>query len=155
MCGWGICCTFVRPTRLIPHPFGARSQSSSRVTWTIDKINENMITNTQLQLQLHALSQLNNRIFSQQNLMRVYAQHEHELERNTLFTYAEMTVSPSDNAIQGLLAQIHLLIAGTDELRSVGSSGLLELIAENLKVNAVCCVELEPGGGQRACDNGR
>lgn len=94
-----------------------------------------MIANTQLQLQLHSLSQLNHRIFSQQNLMRVYAQHEHELERNTLLTYAEMTVSPSANSIQSLLEQIHLLIAGTDELKSVGSTGLLELIADNLKVN--------------------
>lgn len=99
-----------------------------------------MISNTQLQLQLHSLSQLNHRIFSQQNLMRVYAQHEHELERNTLLAYAEMTVSPNTNSIQSLLEQIHLLIAGTDELKSVGSTGLLELIADNLKVNG----ELEP-----------
>lgn len=110
-------------------------QSSSRVTWTIDKINENMITNTQLQLQLHELSGLINRVFSQQNLMRVYAQHEHELERNTLQTYAELTVSPSDNAIQGLLERIHLLITGSADLRTVGSNGLLPLIASHLQVN--------------------
>lgn len=113
---------------------GLSLQSSSRVTWTIDKINEDMITNTQLQLQLRELNRDLNRVFSQQNLMRAYAQHEHQLEKTTLLTYAEMVVSPGETSIQSLLERIHLLVTGSSDLKTLGSRGLLELIADNLKV---------------------
>lgn len=112
-------------------------QSSSRVTWTIDKINENMITNTQLQLQLHELSDLINRVATQQNLMRTFAEHEPDLNNQTMMNFADWTVSPNDNAIQGLLERLHLLITGSADLKAVGSTGLLELIANNLQVS-VC-----------------
>lgn len=115
-----------------------QTQSSSRVTWTIDKINENMIQNTQLQLQLHDLSILVNRVFSQQNLMRVFSQNVNTLERDTLMEYAKLTVSPSDTSIQGLLERIHLLISGSSDLKSVGNVGMLELIAANLQVIMLC-----------------
>lgn len=96
-----------------------------------------MITNTQLQLQLHELRELINRVSTQQTLMRTFAEHETDLNNNTIVNFAEWTVSPNDNAIQGLLERIHLLITGSDDLKAVGSTGLLELIANNLKVSAV------------------
>lgn len=105
-----------------------------------------MITNTQLQLQLRELNRDLNRVFSQQNLMRAYAQHEHALEKQTLLTYAEMVVSPGDTSIQSLLERIHLLITGSSELRALGATGLLELIAINLKVSGTIrceCVSLD------------
>lgn len=93
-----------------------------------------MLKNTQLQLGLHELSDLVNRISSQQNLMTTFAQHTDDLERSTLQNFADWTVSPSNFAIQGLLDRIHLLMTGSPDLKTIGNSGLLYLIANNLQV---------------------
>lgn len=114
-------------------PNYSQIQTSSQVTWTIDKITQNMITNTQLRLQLEELRNFIDRVSTQYSRMKTFSEHE-DLENNTLISYAEWTVSPSDNAIRGLLDRLHLLIAGNQDLKAVGSNGLLEMIANNLQV---------------------
>lgn len=111
-----------------------QKQATSQVTWTIEKINENTITNTQLQLGLHELGDLMNRISIQQNLFRLYAEHQDDLEHSTLEKFALGTVSSDSNSIQTLLDRIHLLIIGSQDLASVGNTGLLYSITNNLQV---------------------
>ena len=105
------------------------------MSWSIQKINENMVTNTQLQLGLHELADLMNRISSQQNTMSAFADNIDYLEKSTLISFAEWTVNPSNLAIQGLLDRIDLLMTGSPDLATIGNQGILYLIADNLKVN--------------------
>lgn len=69
--------------------------------------------------------------------MRTFAEHQPDLNNNTIINFADWTVSPNDNAIQGLLERLHLLITGSKDLKAVGSTGLLELIANNLMVSRI------------------
>lgn len=96
-----------------------------------------MQSNTQLLLGLHELSDLINRISTQNSLMRTFSENYVDLENSTLFNFAEWTVSPSSLAIQGLLDRMHLLMTGTQDLSTVGSKGVLYMIADNLQVNCV------------------
>lgn len=114
----------------------AEFSASSSAVWTIEKINENQNLNTQLQLNLHELGDLINRIATQQNLMRTFAEHTNDLEHSTLENFVLWIVSPGNNAIQGLLDRIHLLVTGSPDLKAIGSNGVLQLINNYLEVSA-------------------
>lgn len=118
------------------------AQSLSIATWTIESINQQMQSNTQLLLGLHELSDLINRISTQNSLMRTFSENYGDLENSTLFNFAEWTVSPSSLAIQGLLDRTHLLMTGTQDLSTVGSKGVLYMIADNLQVTIVFLNEI-------------
>lgn len=113
----------------------AEFESSATAVWTIEKINENQHLNTQLQLSLHELGDLINRIATQQNLMRAFADNTNDLEHSTLENFAQWIVAPGNNAVQGILDRIHLLITGAPDLKAIGSSGVLMLINDYLKVS--------------------
>lgn len=66
--------------------------------------------------------------------MRAFAEHTNDLEHTTLENFALWIVSPGNNAIQGLLDRVHLLLTGSPDLAAVGSNGVLYLINNNLQV---------------------
>lgn len=103
-------------------------------SWTIDSINAYAGRNTKLELMLHELSDLMNRIASQAKMLRYYLDHQDEVEKVTLETTAKWIISPNIGAVQGLLNRIHLLVTGTNDLKYFGKASILELLNEELKV---------------------
>jgi hypothetical protein len=112
-----------------------RTQILNSATWTIETINSYMKLNTKLELTLHELSGLMNRITAQELTMRDFTEHQDTLERSTLEDFATMTVSASSIAIQGLLDRIHLLVTGAPDFQTFGNNGILKLIAADLDVS--------------------
>lgn len=105
--------------------------------WTIDSISAHMGRNTKLELMLHELGDLMNRIAAQAKMLRSYLDHQDELEPVTLETTAKWIISPNIGAVQGVLNRIHLLVTGSDDLRYFGKINVLELLSEELKVSRV------------------
>lgn len=69
--------------------------------------------------------------------MRAFAEHTNDLEHSTLENFVLWIVSPGNNAVQGLLDRVHLLLTGSPDLASVGSNGVLYLINNNLQVQKI------------------
>lgn len=104
------------------------------MTWSIEKITNNIFTNTKLELNLHELSDLMNRIRTRHKELRTFAHNSNDLEQITLQEFAQWTISHDTMAIQGLLDRIHLLVTGSDELRNLGNIGTFELLSNSLEV---------------------
>jgi hypothetical protein len=94
-----------------------------------------MKLNTKLELTLHELSGLMNRIAAQELTMRDFTEHQDTLEKATLEDFATLTVSASSIAIQGLLDRIHLLVTGAPDFQTFGNNGILKLISADLEVS--------------------
>lgn len=107
---------------------------TNAAAWTIDSINAFMRSNTKLELMLHELADLCNRIAAQARMLRSYTDHQDEVERVTLETAAQWIVSPNIGAVQGLLNRIHLLVTGTNDLKYFGKTSILQLLNEELQV---------------------
>lgn len=105
--------------------------------FTIEKIEDFVKSNTKLELQIHELTDMMNRITVHDNVMREYSLNLKTLEQNTIVNFAEFIVSPNSIGVQALLDRIHLLMTGTADLRSIGSTGLFNLIGKNMQVSSI------------------
>lgn len=92
-----------------------------------------MTTSTKLELALHDLSVLMNRIRSQHKMMRAFAKNHNDLEQVTLEHFVQATVS--HDGIGDVMEHIHSLVVGSDDLKNLGNVGVLTLLANNFEVN--------------------
>lgn len=110
------------------------NQMKNTASWTIESIREYMKSNTKLDLAVHELMDLMNRIAAQSRMLRHYTEHREELEQITLETTATWIVSPNIGAVQGILNRIHLLVTGSSDLKYFGKNSLLEMLVDELQV---------------------
>lgn len=113
------------------------NQMKNTASWTIESIKEHMKANTKLDLAVHELMDLMNRIAAQSKMLRHYTEHREELEQVTLETTATWIVSPNIGAVQGILNRIHLLVTGSADLKYFGKNSLLEMLVEELEVRGI------------------
>lgn len=111
------------------------TQLINSATWTIDSVNAYTKRNTKLELVLHELADLMNRISAQSKMLKYYIEHQDELEQSTLETTAKWIISPNIGAVQGLLNRIHLLVAGSSDLQYLGKSSVLQMLSDELQVS--------------------
>lgn len=104
-------------------------------SWTVESIGNYVAANTKLELNLHELADLLNRIKTQEKVMRSFVSNYNDLERSTLQEFALWTTGPDTMAVQGLLDRIHVLVIGSAELENFGNVGVLQMLANNLEVN--------------------
>ncbi|KAH9634565.1 hypothetical protein HF086_006190 [Spodoptera exigua] len=87
---------------------------------------------TRLELRLHEMSDLLNRVAWSNRQMREYVGLQEELERSTLQDFAEWCVSHDPGALPGLLERVHALVVPPH--KNLLGRGLLQLIMDDLKV---------------------
>lgn len=103
-------------------------------SWTIDSITRFVGENTKLELELHDLADLVNRINTQDAKMQSYVSNYHDLERFTLESFAHWISAQDTTSVQGLLDRIHLLTIGSSDFNNLGNVGVLQLLAERMEV---------------------
>lgn len=109
-------------------------------TWSIESISDSVAANTKLELHLHELTDLLNRIRSQDRVMRSFLNNHNDLEQRTLEKFAEWTVAHDTAAVQGLLDRIHVLVVGSVDLENFGSVGILQLLDHHMEVNSMLII---------------
>lgn len=102
--------------------------------YTIESINKHVVDSLSLELRLNDLADLINRISSEELNMRDYAENYDKLDRLTIRRYAEWTISPHSNAIQGMLDRMHTMVVGAADLEFIGKKSLLGQLAAYLQV---------------------
>lgn len=107
----------------------------SIATWSIESITNHIAATTKLDLNLHELSDLINRVRTRHKELRTFAQNSNDLEQVTLKEFSEWVVSHDTMAIQGILDRVHLLVIGSDDFRSLGNVGTFELLANSIEVS--------------------
>lgn len=103
-------------------------------SWTVESISHFVGVNTKLELKLHDLADLVNRIETQDEKMQSYVSNYHDLERFTLEGFAHWIIAQDTMSVQGLLERIHLLTTGSTDFENIGSVGVLQLLADNMEV---------------------
>lgn len=66
--------------------------------------------------------------------MRDYAETHDKLDQSTIIRFAEWTISPHSNAIQGMLNQLHTIVVGSSDLGYLGKRSLFTELASYLQV---------------------
>lgn len=102
--------------------------------YTIEAINKHVVDSLSLELRLNELADLINRISSEELNMRDYAESYDKLDPMTIRRYAEWTISPHSNAIQGMLDRMHTIFVGSTDLQFIGKKSLLGQLAAYLQV---------------------
>ncbi|KAJ8731651.1 hypothetical protein PYW07_004815 [Mythimna separata] len=87
---------------------------------------------TRLELRLHEMSDLLNRVSWSNRQMREYVGLQEELERSTLQDFADWCVSHDPGALPGLLERVHALVVPPH--KNLLGRGLLQLIMDDLQV---------------------
>lgn len=92
--------------------------------------------NTKLQLVVHEMVDLVNRVENIHDQYEQYVASYDKLERSTLENFALSIIEDSPLSVKGMLPRIQSLISGPtgNELRVLGNHGLLELIAIDMEV---------------------
>lgn len=83
---------------------------------------------------MHDLADLLNRIKTQDDKMQSYVSNYHDLERFTLEGFAYWITAQDTTSIQGLLERIHLLATGSSDFENFGNVGVIQMLADNMKV---------------------
>lgn len=87
---------------------------------------------TRLELRLHEMSDLLNRVSWSNRQMREYVGLQEELERSTLQDFAEWCVSHDPGALPGLLERVHALVVPPH--KNLLGRGILQLLMDDLQV---------------------
>lgn len=109
-------------------------QTLNIASWTIESVTNFVGSNTKLELQLHDLDDLLNRIKTQDEKMQSYLSNYQHLERFTLEGFAHWITAQDTMSVQGLLDRIHLLVTGSTHLDNIGNVGVLQLLARSMEV---------------------
>lgn len=112
------------------------TQTLKASSWTVESITSFVGANTKLELKLHDLSDLVNRIQTQDEKMQSYVSNYHDLERFTLEGFAHWIIAQDTMSVQGLLERIHQLVTGSMDFEHIGGVGVLQLLADNMEVIA-------------------
>lgn len=110
-------------------------QTLGVASWTVESITNSIRSDTKLELHLHELADLLNRIRTQEKVMRSFVTHYQDLERSTLEDFAYRATAQDTMSVPGLLDRIHLLATGSDDLENFGNVGVLQLLAKSMEVN--------------------
>ncbi|XP_047030371.1 uncharacterized protein LOC124637773 isoform X1 [Helicoverpa zea] len=99
---------------------------------------------TRLELRLHEMSDLLNRVSWSNRQMREYVGLQEELERSTLQDFAEWCVSHDPGALPGLLERVHALVVPPH--KNLLGRGLLQLLIDDVKEedSDVCDLQMSP-----------
>ncbi|XP_035439759.1 uncharacterized protein LOC118269000 isoform X1 [Spodoptera frugiperda] len=99
---------------------------------------------TRLELRLHEMSDLLNRVAWSNRQMREYVGQQENLERSTLQDFAEWCVSHDPGALPGLLERVHALVVPPH--KNLLGRGLLQLIMDDLteEDSDVCDLQMSP-----------
>lgn len=110
------------------------TQTLNVASWTVESVTNFVGANTKLELKLHDLADLLNRIQTQDDKMQSYVSNYHDLERFTLEGFAQWITAQDTMSVQGLLERIHLLATGSLDLENIGNVGVLQLLADQMEV---------------------
>lgn len=105
-------------------------------SWSVESVTNFVGANSKLELKLHDLADLLNRIQTQDVKMQSYVSNYNELERFTLEGFAHWIIAQDTMSVQGLLERINLLVTGSTDLENIGSVGVLQLLADQMQVIA-------------------
>lgn len=94
-------------------------------------------SNTKLELVIHEMIDLVSRIENIHSQYEEYVTHFDDIERETLENFARGVIDDSALSVKGMLPRIQSLVGGPsgNEFRVLGNRGLLELIANDMKVS--------------------
>lgn len=94
-------------------------------------------SNTKLELVIHEMIDLVSRIENIHSQYEEYVTHFDDIERETLENFARGVIDDSSLSVKGMLPRIQSLVGGPsgNEFRVLGNRGLLELIANDMKVS--------------------
>lgn len=110
-------------------------QESSQVT--VQGLEFYIRSNTKLELVIHEMIDLVSRIENIHDRYEEYVEHYDSIERSTLESFARGVVDDGALSVKGMLPRIQSLVSGPsgNEFRVLGNRGLLELIANDMKVS--------------------
>jgi predicted RNA-binding protein with EMAP domain len=110
-------------------------QESSQVT--IQGLEYYIRSNTKLELVIHEMIDLVSRVENIHDQYEEYVEHYKEIERDTLENFARGVIEDSALSVKGMLPRIQRLVGGPagNEFRVLGNRGLLELMANDMKVS--------------------
>lgn len=96
-------------------------------------------SNTKLELVIHEMIDLVSRIENIHSQYEEYVAHYDDIERDTLENFARGVIDDSALSVKGMLPRIQSLVGGPsgNEFRVLGNRGLLELIANDMKVSLI------------------
>lgn len=94
-------------------------------------------SNTKLELVIHEMIDLVSRIGNIHDQYEEYVVHYDDIERETLENFARGVIEDSALSVKGMLPRIQRLVGGPtgNEFRVLGNRGLLELMANDMKVS--------------------
>lgn len=115
-------------------PFISKIEEASHVT--MQGLENYINSNTKLQLVIHEVIDLISRIENIHDQYEEYVANYDKVERETLENFARFVTDDSSASVKGMIPRIQNLISGPagNEFRVLGNRGLLELIANDLKV---------------------
>lgn len=114
----------------------AKVQESSEVV--IQGLESHIRSNTKLELVIHEMIDLVNRIENTHHQYEEYVAHYDKIERDTLEKFARVVIDDGPLSVKGTLPRIQSLVGGPtgSEFRALGNRGLLELVANDMKVSS-------------------
>ena len=101
--------------------------------WTFEKVSHYIKSSTRLELEMHDIRNIRNRLQSRLKEMQRYEMVRDKLEDETLIKFSETVVSPSPNSVNQMLEQLHFKFVGSGETRTPEQS-VLSMLAANLEV---------------------
>lgn len=115
--------------------FFLKVQETSQVT--VQRLESYLRLNQKLEFSIHELIELVNAVENLHEQYQEYVDHQDTIERQTIESFARGLIEDSTTSVKGLLVRIQKILSGpsSNDLRALGNVGLLELIAQDMKVN--------------------
>lgn len=103
---------------------------------TVQRLETYLRLNQKLEFSIHELVELVNAVESLNEQYQEYIDHQDTIERQTLESFARGLIEDSPSSVKGMLVRIRKILSGpsNSDLRALGNVGLLELIAQDMKV---------------------
>lgn len=104
---------------------------------TIQRLETFLRLNQKLEFSIQELISLVNSVESLHDQYQEYIDHQDSIERQTLESFARGLIEDSTSSVKGMLVRIQKVLTGpsSNDLRALGNVGLLQLIAQDMKVN--------------------
>lgn len=101
-------------------------------------------SNTKRELVIHEMVDLVSRIENVHSQYEEYVAYYDGIQRDTLENFAKGIIEDSSFSVKGMLKRIQSLLEGPsgNEFRVLGNRGLLELIANDMRVNILLIIQI-------------